>query len=58
MMPDEKQMNDIKKSDDKVKCISTSHSWTEWSSATNPNSEDCNGNDIETLNMHRELNQT
>ena len=53
-MPDEKQMNDIKKSDDKFKCISTSHSWTPWFSATNPIGKD--GNDIETLKMHRSLN--
>ena len=57
-MPDEKQMNDIKKSDDKIKCISTSHFWTEWSSASRPIDEDSNGNDIELLNMHRSLNKT
>ena len=56
-MPDEKQMNDIKKSDDKIKCISTSHFWTKWSSASSPNSKDCNGNDIETLKMHRSMNR-
>ena len=55
-MPDEKQMTDIKKSDDKFKCISTSHFWTTWSSASSPIGKDCNGNDIETLDMHRSLN--
>lgn len=54
-MPNEKQMNDIKKSDDKIKCISTSHIWTEWFSASSPIGEDCNGNDIETLKMHRSM---
>ena len=58
MMPDEKQMNDIKKSDDKNKCILRNHFCTEWSSATNPFSKECNGNDIETLDMHRALNPT
>ena len=55
-MPDEKQMNDIKKSDDKFKCISTSNFWTTWSSASSPIGKDCNGNDIETLDKHRSLN--
>jgi len=39
-----------------TKCSSENYYWTEWRSATSPNDTDSDGNDYETLEMHRFLN--
>ena len=42
--------------DDDSKCSTSKYYWTSWSSLTNPNTNDSDGNDYETLNRHRHLN--
>ena len=39
-----------------AKCSSKNYFWTEWRSASSPNDTDSDGNDYETLEMHRFLN--